>query len=256
MAKPAKHPEVLLAHMVKFAAALQSPFCRGDWLGFHQSVLCTYLVGMSDRELEQLAQMMIFEFLPAGGRQRGQAIFTDLNLYWEIPKHFENVPAIGPGGEFTEKPIVIIWTNPSVLPRPSSMSTKRETVWKAFFFPKPLVHITEKFFQTPGHMDFLHRICEVASEKGNTYFVFDRGETAKISECCASVLNWIKQTRRRQTTLEDAVLCAPERDTQSSKNCLPGSREDARLFSKIAEFVEMAVKAHLEKNTSLKNFSL
>ena len=55
---------------------------------------------------------------------------------------------------------------------------------RPFFFPKPLVHITEKFFQTPGHMDFLHHICDVAAEKGNTYFVFDRGETAKISECC------------------------------------------------------------------------
>ncbi len=65
-------------------------------------------------------------------------------------------------------------------------------------FPKPMVHITEKFFKTPGHMDFLHHICDVASEKGNTYFVFDRGETAKISECCRLSF------KLDQTDLDDA----------------------------------------------------
>src|SRR4030065_1238576 len=103
MAKPAKHPEVLLAHMVKFAAALQSPFAGpvgGDAIDLF---FAPYLVGMSDQELEQLAQMMIFEFSQQAVARGGQAIFTDLNLYWEIPKHFEEVPAIGPGGEFTGK---------------------------------------------------------------------------------------------------------------------------------------------------------
>ena len=74
-----------------------------------------------------------------------------------------------------------------------------DAVGRPFFFPKPLVHITEKFFRTPGHLDFLHLICEVASEKGNTYFVFDRGETAKISECCRLSF------KLDQTDLDDAM---------------------------------------------------
>ena len=249
MAKPAKHPEVLLAHMVKFAAALQSHFAGAIGWDSINLFFAPYLVGMSDQELEQLAQMMIFEFSQQAVARGGQAIFTDLNLYWEIPKHFENVPAIGPGGEFTGK------TYRDYLNESQRFAKALFDVYqegdgsgRPFFFPKPLVHITEKFFQTPGHADFLDRICEVASEKGNTYFVFDRGETAKISECCRLSF------KLDQTDLEDAKqpwkmrYCALQNVTLNlPRIAYLAQGEDAKLFSKIAEFVEMAVKAHLEK---------
>lgn len=249
MAKPAKHPEVLLAHMVKFAAALQSNFAGAIGWDSVNLFFAPYLVGMPESDLEQLAQMMIFEFSQQAVARGGQAIFTDLNLYWEIPKHFENVPAIGPGGQWTGK-------NYS-----DYMKESQRFAWalfnvfmegdgsgRPFFFPKPLVHITEKFFQTPGHMDFLHHICEVASEKGNTYFVFDRGETAKISECCRLSF------KLEQTDLEDAKepwkmrYCALQNVTLNLPRIAYLARgDDTQLFSKLTEFIEIAIKAHLEK---------
>jgi len=252
MAKPAKHPEVLLAHMVKFAAALQSNFAGAIGWDSVNLFFAPYLAGMSDRDLEQLAQMMIFEFSQQAVARGGQAIFTDLNLYWETPKHFEDVPAIGPGGEMTGKTYS------------EHMKEAQRFAWalfdvylngdgsgRPFFFPKPMVHITEKFFKTPGHMDFLNHICEVASEKGNTYFVFDRGETAKISECCRLSF------KLDQTDLEDAKqpwrmrYCALQNVTLNLPRIAYLSKgDDTQLFSKITEFIEMAVRAHLEK----KNF--
>jgi anaerobic ribonucleoside-triphosphate reductase len=249
MAKPAKHPEVLLAHMVKFAAALQSHFAGAIGWDSINLFFAPYLVGMSDQELEQLAQMMIFEFSQQAVARGGQAIFTDLNLYWEIPKHFENVPAIGPGGEFTGK-TYSDYLNESQRFAKALFDVYQEGdgAGRPFFFPKPLVHITEKFFQTPGHADFLDHICEVASEKGNTYFVFDRGETAKISECCRLSF------KLDQTDLEDAKqpwkmrYCALQNVTLNlPRIAYLAKGEDSKLFSKISEFVEMAVKAHLEK---------
>jgi anaerobic ribonucleoside-triphosphate reductase len=249
MAKPAKHPEVLLAHMVKFAAALQGHFAGAIGWDSINLFFAPYLVGMSDQELEQLAQMMIFEFSQQAVARGGQAIFTDLNLYWEIPKHFENVPAIGPGGEFTGK-TYSDYLNESQRFAKALFDVYQEGdgAGRPFFFPKPLVHITEKFFQTPGHADFLDHICEVASEKGNTYFVFDRGETAKISECCRLSF------KLDQTDLEDAKqpwkmrYCALQNVTLNlPRIAYLAKGEDAKLFSKTAEFVEMAVKAHLEK---------
>ena len=249
MAKPAKHPEVLLAHMVKFAAALQSHFAGAIGWDSINLFFAPYLVGMSDRELEQLAQMMIFEFSQQAVARGGQAIFTDLNLYWEIPKHFEHVPAVGPGGEFTGK------TYSDYMEESQRFAKALFAVYqegdgsgRPFFFPKPLVHITEKFFQTPGHSDFLDRICDVASEKGNTYFVFDRGETAKISECCRLSF------KLDQTDLEDAKhpwkmrYCALQNVTLNlPRIAYLAKGDDAQLFSKTAEFIEMAVKAHLQK---------
>ena len=248
-ARPAKHPEVLLAHMVKFAAALQSHFAGAIGWDAVNLFFAPYLVGMSDREMEQLAQMMIFEFSQQAVARGGQAIFSDLNLYWEVPKHFEDVPAIGPGGEPTGK------TYSDYLPEAQRFVQALFKVFlegdgsgRPFFFPKPLVHITEKFFKTPGHLDFLHLLCEVASEKGNTYFVFDRGETAKISECCRLSFK-LDQTdledakhpwKMRYSALQNVTLNLP-RIAYLSKG------SDATLYAKMTEFIETAVKAHLEK---------
>ncbi len=216
MARPAKHPEVLLAHMVKFAAALQSHFAGAIGWDAVNLFFAPYLVGMSDREMEQLAQMMIFEFSQQAVARGGQAIFTDLNLYWEIPKHFEDVPAIGPGGEPTGKTYSdylheaqrFVWALFKVYQEGDGSG-------RPFFFPKPLVHITEKFFRTPGHLDFLHHICAVASEKGNTYFVFDRGRRQKFRSAAGSALNWTKPTSRMQNT-HGRCGTAPSRTSPST----------------------------------------
>jgi ribonucleoside-triphosphate reductase len=249
MAKPSKHPEVLLAHMVKFAAALQSNFAGAIGWDSVNLFFAPYLVGLSDQDLEQLAQMMIFEFSQQAVARGGQAIFTDLNLYWEVPRHFEDVPAIGPGGEFTGK------TYSDYAKEAQRFAWALFDVYmegdgsgRPFFFPKPMVHITEKFFKTEGHVDFLDHICEVASEKGNTYFVFDRGETAKISECCRLSF------KLDETDLDDARqpwkmrYCALQNVTLNlPRIAYLAQGDDTRLFSGISDLLEMAVKAHLEK---------
>ena len=255
MAKPAKHPEVLLAHMVKFAAALQSNFAGAIGWDAVNLFFAPYLVGLSDREVHQLAQMLIYEFSQQAVARGGQAIFTDINLYWEVPKHFEEVEAIGPGGTFTGKTYAeyapeaqrFVWALFDVY-------REGDAVGRPFFFPKPLVHITEKFFQTPGHMEFLHHICDIAAEKGNTYFVFDRGNTAKISECCRlsfkleqSDLDDAKQPwRMRYCALQNVTLNLPRLAYQSGGN-------DTNLFAKIQEVFGKAVKAHLEKRKFLES---
>ena len=62
LAKPARHAEVLLAHMVKFAAALQSNFAGAIGWDAVNLFFAPYLVDLSNRQVKQLAQMLIFEF--------------------------------------------------------------------------------------------------------------------------------------------------------------------------------------------------
>ncbi|MFC1568484.1 anaerobic ribonucleoside-triphosphate reductase, partial [Candidatus Margulisiibacteriota bacterium] len=175
IAKPARHAEVLLAQMVKFSAALQGVFAGAIGWDAVNLFFAPFLVGLSDKEIHQIAQMMIYEYSQQAVARGGQAIFSDINIYWEIPKHFENVPAIGPGGEYTGK------TYADYLPESQRFAWALFDVYREgdgsgrpFFFPKPLVHITDKFFKTPRHEEFLRHISEVATEMGNTYFVFDR----------------------------------------------------------------------------------
>ena len=253
IAKPAKHPETLLAHMVKFSAALQGHFAGAIGWDAVNLYFAPFLVGMSDKELHQLAQMLIFEYSQQNVARGGQAIFSDLNLYWEVPKHFENTPAIGPGGEYTGKKYA------DYLPEAQRFVWAIFDVYhdgdgtgRPFFFPKPLVHITERFFQTPGWEDFLNHISNVASEKGNTYFVLDRGETAKISECCRlsfkleqSDLNdadtpW----KMRYSALQNVTLNLP-------RAAYKANFSNEKLEAEIKRQLLLAIKAHIEKRRFL-----
>jgi len=252
IAKPAKYPETLLAHMVKFSAALQGHFAGAIGWDAVNVFFAPFLVGLSSKEMKQLAQMLIFEYSQQSVARGGQAIFSDINIYWEVPKHFENVPAIGPGGIFTGKTYNdyqhesqrFAWALFDVY-------MEGDGTGRPFFFPKPLVHITEKFFATPGHKEFLLHISEVAAEKGNTYFVFDRGETAKISECCRlsfkleqSDLDDAKTPwRMRYSAMQNVTLNLPRAG-------LLAAGDDKKLFSLLDDFFDLSIKAHIQK----KNF--
>ncbi len=249
MAKPAKHAEVLLAHMVKFAAALQSNFAGAIGWDAVNIFFAPYLEELSDQQIKQLAQMMVFEFSQQAVARGGQAIFTDINLYWEIPKHFEDVPAIGPGGVYTGKTYSdYIELSQKFAWMLFDVFLEGDGSGRPFFFPKPLVHITEKFFRTPGHAEFLNHICRVAGEKGNTYFVFDRGETAKISECCRlsfkleqSDLEDAKEPwKMRYSALQNVTLNLP-RIAYEAKG------DETRLFQLLTRRVQAAAQAHKEK---------
>jgi ribonucleoside-triphosphate reductase (formate) len=261
LAKPARHAEVLLAHMVKFAAALQSNFAGAIGWDAVNLFFAPYLAELSDKQVKQLAQMLIFEFSQQAVARGGQAIFSDINLYWEVPDHFADVPAIGPGGEYVVNPDAATREQKPYLTYADFEKQAQRFVWalfevymegdgagRPFFFPKPLVHITEKFFRTEGHEKFLHLICRVASEKGNTYFVFDRGGTAKISECCRlsfkleqSDLDDAKTPwRMRYSAIQNVTVNLP-------RLAFEAEGDDIKLMDLIKQRVALAVRAHIRK---------
>ncbi len=252
IAKPARHADTLLAHMVKFSAALQGHFAGAIGWDAVNIFFAPFLTGMNNREIHQLAQMLIFEYSQQSVARGGQAIFSDLNLYWEIPKHFRNVEAVGPAGEYTGK------TYGEYAPDAQRFAwalfdtyMDGDGTGRPFFFPKPLVHITEDFFKTPRWGDFLNHIADVSSKRGNTYYVFDRGETAKISECCrlsfkleeSDLQDANTPWKMRYTALQNVTLNLPKAAYLAHHN-------DELLFSKLDGLLEMAAKAHVQK----KNF--
>jgi len=261
LAKPARHAEVLLAHMVKFAAALQSNFAGAIGWDAVNLFFAPYLVELSDRDVKQLAQMLIFEFSQQAVARGGQAIFSDINLYWEVPDHFVEVPAVGPGGEYVENPDPETQAEKPYLTYGDFQGQAQRFVTalfqvylegdgagRPFFFPKPLVHITEKFFKTPGHEEFLNLICQVAAEKGNTYFVFDRGNTAKISECCRLSFKLEKSDiddaktpwRMRYSALQNVTINLP-------RLAYEADGDDTKLMALLRDRIALAVRAHQQK---------
>jgi len=255
IAKPAKHPEVLIEQIIKFSAALQGHFAGAiGWDAFNV-FLAPYLVDVDDVRMKQLAQILIYEFAQQAVARGGQSIFSDINLYWETPDHFVGVPAIGPKGEFTGKNYeYYVKEAQRFVNALIDVYMEGDAMGRPFFFPKPQVHITEKFFKTPGHREFLLKISQLASEKGNTYFVFDRGNTAKISECCRLAFKLNEEDlaeakqpwKMRFSAMQNVTMNLPRMAYMANRN-------DDLLFKTIRESMDLAVKAHMQKKDFLKH---
>jgi anaerobic ribonucleoside-triphosphate reductase len=249
VAKPAKHAEVLLAHMVRFGAILQGHFAGViGWDAVNLS-FAPYLSEMNDRDIRQFAQMLIYDFSQLTSARGGQSMFTDIHLYWDVPGHLQNVPVIGPAGEFTGGTFEDYITDARRFAWAIfEVFKKGDGTGKPFIFPRPLVHMTETFFQTPGHEEFLQHICEVAVEKGNTWFSFDRHGKAQIYECGRSGVEKAQDFQEelktpwkiRCSALQNVSLNLPRLGYKASGN-------DGVLFSAMSEWMELAAKAHSQK---------
>lgn len=255
VSNPAKHADVLLAHILKMTSVLQNHFAGAIGWDAINMYFAPYTVGWVYEQYKQLAQQLIFEFNQLAGGRGGQVAFTDINLYYEIPNHFRDVPAIGPGGKFTGLTYADYDKESKMFVRALfDVYMDGDSRGQPFFFPKPLLHITDYFFKEEGWEDFLDLACRLASEKGNTYFVFDRGGVAKLSECCRlsfeltpEDLNEAKHPwKMRYCALQNVTLNLP-------RAAYKANGDEEMLFDIIDEEMELAAKAHLQKRKFIKS---
>ena len=242
VAGPARHAEVVLAHLVRFGAMLQG-HCAGTigWQNVNYS-LAPYLSGRSDREIRQFAQMLIYEFSQLTAARGGQSMFTDIHLHWDVPAALENVAAIGPGGEQTGR----TYGDYATEARQFAVSLfevfgEGDATRKPFIFPRPLVHLTERFFHTPGQDAFLELLCRVALEKGNPCFVFDRGAAA-VSPPGGPTVGPAEDApwKRREISVQNVTLNLPRLGYKARG-------DDRRLFLLLSGLMELAARAHVQK---------
>jgi anaerobic ribonucleoside-triphosphate reductase len=247
--KPAKHAETLILHMIKFACMLQINFSGAIGWEAVNIFLAPYLVGMSDKELFDIAQLLVFEFNTQNVAKGGQAVFSDINLYWEVPDHYRNTPAIGPGGVFTGKTYADYEKEAQrFLIQLMKVYIKGDAAGRPFFWPKPDFHMTDRFWQTPGHEEFLELAAEVAADKGNTEFFFDRGQGARISQCCRLSFKLdeqdLEETKKpwlmRHSSTSWVTVNLPRIAYEAEHN-------DKKLFNLIKKRMDLSAKAHLQK---------
>jgi ribonucleoside-triphosphate reductase len=249
VSKPAKHPEVLIGHMVKMASALQGHYAGAVGWEAVNVFFAPFLVGKSEEELDQLAQMLIFEFNQLAGARGSQVVFTDFNLYYNVPQHFADTPAIGPGGVYTGKTYAAYEKEAQGFLRAMfNVYLRGDATGKTFVFPKPLLHVNEDLFRTEGWEEFMDLACLVASRQGITYFVFDRGDEVTVSQCCRLKLklsqDQLKETstpeRMRFSALQNVTINLPRMAYKARGN-------DQALFMELGKALEIVGKAHLQK---------
>lgn len=252
---PAKHPEVLVGHMVKFASVLQSHYAGAVGWEAVNIFFAPMFEGKTYDEIKQVAQMLIFEFNQLAGARGSQTVFTDFNLYASVPKHFANTPALGPGGKYTGKtykdyePLA-----QDFLQALLEVYMAGDATGKTFFFPKPLLHISDETFSNAKAFKIFKYACKLASEQGITYFVFDRGDEVTVSQCCRLKLRLedrdLHETRTpekmRFTALQNVTINLP-------RAAYVAEHDDDRLFVELDKLLDYCVGAHKAKAKFIKN---
>jgi len=206
---PAKHARSLTTHLTTFLASMQAYYAGALGVAYVNIMYAPYLEGMSDKELKQEAQHLIFETSQSAFTRGGQVLFCDFNIHTGIPNYLKEVPAIGPGGEYTGK----TYGEYDEIARRFTRAMLE--VWQegdgdghGFVFPKLDIHINEDTLNEPDQMEVLEYACQIASENGAPYFIFDRDEVT-LSACC-----------RLRTTIEDDYMI---KHPESMRFSFPGN---------------------------------
>ncbi|PKQ28922.1 MAG: hypothetical protein CVT63_00325 [Candidatus Anoxymicrobium japonicum] len=190
-------------------------------------------------------------FLTADGifAHNSQVVFTDFNLYWNVPGHLADAPAIGPGGVPTGKTYKEYEPEAQAfLKALFEIYLKGDAMGKTFVFPKPLLHINNDFFRTEGWEEMLDIACDVAGKQGITYFVFDRGDEVTVSQCCRLKLKLSEEDIKEALTPEKMRFSALQNITINlPRIAYLAHGSDEMLFSEIEKTLELVAQAHLQK---------
>ena len=244
---PAKHARTLTGHLNTFLASMQAYYAGALGVGYINILYAPYLEGMGDKEMRQEAQHLIFSGSQSAFSRGGQTLFLDFNVHTGVPRYIRNIPAIGPEGKETGR------TYGDYEETAMRFTRALLDVWRhgdayghVFAFPKCDLHVNEDTFTDPKQHELLKYACQIASENGSPYFVFDRDEVT-LSACC-----------RLRTTIEDNYMlkhlesmrfCGFQNVTvnlpQAAYRAGPGNLEG--LYKEIDRAMEIAFKAHYQK---------
>ena len=244
---PARHARTLTGHLNTFLASMQAYYAGALGVGYINILYAPYLEGMSYGEMQQEAQHLIFSGSQSAFSRGGQTLFLDFNIHTGVPRYLRDIPAVGPGGKYTGR------TYGDYAETAGMFARAMLDVWRegdqhghVFAFPKCDLHINADTFAERDQLEILEYACQVASENGTPYFVFDRDEVT-LSACC-----------RLRTTIEDTYMI---RHLESMRFCgfqnvtvnLPQAAYRAGrgnvdgFLREVEHAMDVAMKAHLQK---------
>jgi anaerobic ribonucleoside-triphosphate reductase len=97
---PARSASVLTGHLNTFLASMQANYAGALGIAYINIFYAPYLVDMSDKDIKQVAQELIFNGSQNAFSRGGQTLFLDFNIHTGVPSYLQTVPAIGPGGHY------------------------------------------------------------------------------------------------------------------------------------------------------------
>lgn len=251
--RPARRAEVLMAHLVKYTAALHGYFSTAIAWDSVNFALAPLLAGYDQREMQQLAQMFLFELSAPAIARGGQPIHCDLHLDWNAPAYLQDLPAVGAGGEKLEAPYHSYSdTARSFLKALFEVYLEGDGQGLPFTGPRLVLHLTNHFIESPGYRGFLDLASRVATERGGLVLAFDRRGENEAAEAFMARYGVASDKLKRATeswqwraaTFSSVAINLPRIGYRAEGDRL-------KVVELLTKLLELAAQASLEKRVFL-----
>jgi ribonucleoside-triphosphate reductase len=248
-ARPARHADVLVAHLVKLSAALQG-YVSGPvvWDSLNYS-LAPFLRGLDARGVRQLAQTLVFELSAPAVARGGQVVQVDLHLDWDPPPYLRDRAATGPGGEPTGQDYASYTMEArQLLLALFEVYIAGDARGRPFFTPRIALHVNRDFGSSPGAQALLTLMSRIAAERGGLSLLFDRADESAFQQ---------RYGIGRRNTFHDSETCEWRScQFQTITLNLPrvgylAGQDQVKVFEELTRLMETAAQAHLEKRVFL-----
>ncbi|MDY0093084.1 MAG: anaerobic ribonucleoside-triphosphate reductase [Candidatus Vecturithrix sp.] len=243
-ARPAKHPGALISQMVGFTEILRDHFFYSVEWDAVNTLFAPYTEGLSNAELKQLVQKLVFEL---SRQSMSLKVSTILNMYWHVPADLAQVSAIGASGQKRAKARTYreyLAESQRVLMALLEVLIEGDAEGKIFTLPLPCFHISNEFFDAPGASDFLGKLAEWILHKGHVLVVFERGQQRKIFRSFIVPEKTLPEPQEpwqtRHAVINNVLINLPRFGYIAH-----GS--DLHLFAKLSEMMQLVAEAHMQK---------
>jgi anaerobic ribonucleoside-triphosphate reductase len=236
VAGPAKKAEVALLHALKVLQASQVNCGGGQGLHNFTVFMAPYLQGLNYNNLKQIAQTMFFELGEMYVARGGQTVFSSVSLEPGVPKTYQDIPAIGPGGK--EIGVYSDYTDETTrfFDAIVEVALDGDYMGKPFNWPKLEVRLTREWFH-PYNKEFLLS-SQLAAKFGSPYY-FNAGAPYMPGEmictqCCRYYMqhaDWNDKNDLLNGTLRGGVI---QNITVNLPQCAyDANGDDNRLYEEI-----------------------
>lgn len=264
--RPAKRAEVLSSHLVMYTAALQGYFSDALAWDSVNFAFAPMLTGLSQREIKQLAQGLLFELSAPVVARGGQPVRCDLHLDWDTPAYLRELSVVGAGGEkFTTHYGSMSETAREFLKAIFEVYLEGDGQGLPFIGSRPVLHLTDSFFENDANQNVLELVCRAASERGGVVLAFDRrnGDEAASAFSSRFGVSGEKLQRAGSGVAANTATSATPESWQwraaifsSVAINLPrigyqAEHSESKAFELLSGLLELAAQASLEKRIFL-----
>ena len=187
---PAGSLRVAVTHLAKWLGIIQGEFSGGQGYDYITTFLAPYARGVSNREIEQSMQCLIFETNQIFAARGGQVPFTSISCTPTVPDGLLNIQAVGPHGkkfgvygDYKEECLQLFDALTDVY-------IQGDHNGKLFAFPKHEIKIKKEWLQEfePSYL----KVMEEVAKMGTPYFLNmcpDWMPDEIHSQCCRKFLS-------------------------------------------------------------------